>query len=377
MTDVLIHADTTRSPAMRHEIPLAVPDPFLYVEHDGRRLVVITSFERERLKAVAPDIEALPPEQFGVDELLRGGTPPVQAMLEVYTRALKEIGVSSADVPAQFPLELADHLRANGVEISVARDLFEDRRRSKNASEIAGLRRAQRACEEALDVARAMLRDSSGVGVLQHGGEPLTCELIKAEMQQVFVSCGAIADEFIVAHGAQGAVGHDMGSGPISAGESVVFDLWPRDAETAVYTDMTRTYVVGDVPDEIREYHRLCKEALERTTEAAKPGVNGRDLMQIACDIFAAAGYPTQLTKKPGEVLDSGFFHGLGHGVGLEVHERPRLSVVGDDLVPGDVITLEPGLYRAGYGGVRLEDILLVTDNGAETVTKYPYELEP
>jgi Xaa-Pro aminopeptidase len=377
MTDVLIHADTTRSPAMRHEIPLAVPDPFLYVEHDGRRLVVITSFERERLKAVAPDIEALPPEQFGVDELLRGGTPPVQAMLEVYTRALKEIGVSSAVVPAQFPLELADHLRANGVEISVARDLFEDRRRSKNASEIAGLRRAQRACEEALDVARAMLRDSSGVGVLQHGGEPLTCELIKAEMQQVFVSCGAIADEFIVAHGAQGAVGHDMGSGPISAGESVVFDLWPRDAETAVYTDMTRTYVVGDVPDEIREYHRLCKEALERTTEAAKPGVNGRDLMQIACDIFAAAGYPTQLTKKPGEVLDSGFFHGLGHGVGLEVHERPRLSVVGDDLVPGDVITLEPGLYRAGYGGVRLEDILLVTDNGAETVTKYPYELEP
>jgi Xaa-Pro aminopeptidase len=196
-------------------------------------------------------------------------------------------------------------------------------------------------------------------------------------MQQVFVSCGAIADEFIVAHGAQGAVGHDMGSGSISAGESVVFDLWPRDTETAVYTDMTRTYVVGDVPDEIREYHRLCKEALDRTTEAAKPGVNGRDLMQIACDIFAAAGYPTQLTKKPGEVLDSGFFHGLGHGVGLEVHERPRLSVVGDDLVPGDVITLEPGLYRAGYGGVRLEDILLVTDDGAEVVTQYPYDLEP
>jgi Xaa-Pro aminopeptidase len=377
MTDVLIHADTSRSPAMRHEVPLAIPDPFLYIEHDGRRIVVITSFERERLKAVAPDIEALPPEQFGIDELLRGGTPPVQAMLEVYTRALREIGVSTAIVPAQFPLELADHLRAGGVEVQVDRELFEDRRRSKNASEIAGLRRAQHACEAALDVARAMLRDSEGSGVLQHEGEPLTSERIKAEMQQVFVECGAIADEFIVAAGAQGAVGHDMGSGPISAGEPVVFDLWPRDAETAVYTDMTRTYVVGDVPDEIREYHRLSKEALDRTTEAAKPGVNGRDLMQIACDIFAAAGYPTQLTKKPGEVLDSGFFHGLGHGVGLEVHERPRLSVVGDDLVPGDVITLEPGLYRAGYGGVRLEDILLVTTDGVETVTDYPYGLEP
>jgi Xaa-Pro aminopeptidase len=377
MTDVLIHADTTRSPAMRHEVPLGIPDPFLYVERDGRRYVVITAFERERLRAVAPDIEALPPEQFGIDELLRGGMPPVQATLEVYARALKEIGVTGAVVPARFPLELADHLRANGFEIQVDRELFENRRRSKTETEIAGLRRAQRACEEALDVARAMLRDASGDGVLRHEAEPLTCERIKAEMQKVFVQCGAIADEFIVAHGAQGAVGHDMGSGPISAGEAVVFDLWPRDSETAVHTDMTRTYVVGDVPEEIREYHRLCKEALDRTTEAVVPGANGRDLMQIACDIFATAGYATQLTKKPGEVLDSGFFHGLGHGVGLEVHERPRLSVTGDDLVPGDVITLEPGLYRAGYGGVRLEDILLVTDDGAETVTQYPYGLEP
>jgi Xaa-Pro aminopeptidase len=377
VADVLIHADTSRSPAMRHEVPLNIPDPFLYVEHDGRRSVVITAFERERVAAVAPDIDLLPPEQFGIDELLRGGTAPVEAMLEVYARALREIGVTEAAVPPQFPVELADHLRANGVTLRVEREMFEDRRRRKSATEIAGLRRAQQACEEALDLARAMLRDAYGDGVLQHGGKPLTCERIKAEMQQVFVECGAIADEFIVAHGAQGAVGHDMGSGPISAGEPVVFDLWPRDTETAIYTDMTRTYVVGDVPDEIREYHRLCKEALDRTTEAAKPGVNGRDLMQIACDLFAAAGYPTQLTKKPGEVLDSGFFHGLGHGVGLEVHERPRLSVVGDDLVPGDVITLEPGLYRAGYGGVRLEDILLVTEDGAETITQYPYDLEP
>ena len=379
MTDVLIHADTSRSPAMRHEVPLGIPDPFLYVERDGRRFVVITAFERERLKTAAPDIEALPPEQFGIDELLRGGTPPVEATLEVYTRALRELGVTEAVVPARFPLELADHLRTNGVDVRVDRDLFEDRRRSKNETEIAGLRRAQRACEAALDVARRMLRDSEpgGDGVMQLDGSALTSERIKAEMQQVFIAHGAIADEFIVASGAQGAVGHDMGSGPISAGVPVVFDLWPRDTETAVYTDMTRTYVVGDVPDEIGEYHRLCKEALERTTAATKPGVNGRELMQIACDLFAEHGYPTQLTKEPGEVLDSGFFHGLGHGVGLEVHERPRLSVVGDDLVPGDVITLEPGLYRAGYGGVRLEDILLVEDGGAETITDYPYELEP
>ena len=140
---------------------------------------------------------------------------------------------------------------------------------------------------------------------------------------------------------------------------------------------MTRTYVVGDIPDELREYHRLCKEALERVVSAAKPGVNGRALFQITCDLFAAHGYPTQLTKQPGEVLDSGFFHSLGHGVGLEVHERPWLGRVGDDLFSGDVIALEPGLYRAGFGGVRLEDVAIVTDDGIDVVTSYPYELEP
>jgi len=378
MTDVLIHADTT-DPSMRHEVPLPVPDPFLYVEHGGRRYAVVTAFELQRIRAAAPDVEPMPPERFGLDDLLRGGTRPDEAILEVYTRALREIGVAEAAVPRDFPLELADRLRAQGVALTVDRKLFEGRRRSKTATELAGLRRAQRACEAALDVARGMLRGAaaSNGGALLLEGEPLTCERIKAEMERVFIAHGTVADEFIVAHGAQGAVGHDMGSGPISAGEAIVIDLWPRDRETAVHTDMTRTYVVGDIPDELVEYHRLCKEALDRTTAAAKPGVNGRELMQIACDLFAEHGYPTQLTKEPGQVLDSGFFHGLGHGVGLEVHEQPRLSVVGDDLVPGDVITLEPGLYRAGYGGVRLEDILVVTDDGVETVTRYPYDLAP
>ncbi|HLX20942.1 MAG TPA: hypothetical protein VKR23_12395, partial [Gaiellaceae bacterium] len=214
MTDVLIHADTDRDPTMRHEVPLTIPDPFLYIEHDGRRYAVITAFERERLGAAAPDIEALAPEQFGMDELLRGGTPPADAWLQVYTRALREIGVAEAAVPSRFPVEIVDHLRSQGVTLRVDRELFDGRRRSKNATEIAGLRRAQRACEAALDVARQMLRDSEARdGFLQLDGEPLTSERIKAEMQRVFLAHGTVADEFIVASGAQGAVGHDMGSG--------------------------------------------------------------------------------------------------------------------------------------------------------------------
>jgi Xaa-Pro aminopeptidase len=141
---------------------------------------------------------------------------------------------------------------------------------------------------------------------------------------------------------------------------------------------MTRTFVVGDPPAEIVEWHRLVKEAVDRTIEPIKPGVKGRELFEIACDIFEAAGQKTQRTKEPGKPLDEGFYHSLGHGVGLEVHEQPGLGLLGEkELVPGDVITIEPGLYRQGFGGVRLEDLVLVTEDGYENLTKFPYDLAP
>ena len=148
-------------------------------------------------------------------------------------------------------------------------------------------------------------------------------------------------------------------------------------AETGCYADMTRTYVVGEPPGEVKTWHRLVKEALDASTADVKPGVNGRRLYEKVCDIFEGAGYKTQLNKEPGAVLEDGFFHGLGHGVGLEVHESPSMGRIGDDLVAGDVVTVEPGLYRSGYGGVRLEDLVLVTDDGHEVITDYPYDLEP
>jgi Xaa-Pro aminopeptidase len=139
---------------------------------------------------------------------------------------------------------------------------------------------------------------------------------------------------------------------------------------------MTRTYVVGEPPAEIVEYHRLVKEALDRSLAATRAGVPGKDVFRLVCDVFEEAGYPTQLSKAPGEVLRDGFFHGLGHGVGLEVHEPPWLGRAPDELVAGDVVTLEPGLYRQGFGGVRLEDLVLVTEDGAENLTDYPYDLQ-
>jgi Xaa-Pro aminopeptidase len=365
--DVLIYADTYRTPELRHEVPLGVPDPFLYAEKDGVKHIVVGSLELPRLKELGL-YELHPWEAFGIDELRAQGLELPAIRAEIQSRGVKEIGVTSAVVPETFPLWLADRLRADGVELTVDADFFDDRRRVKNEAELAGMRRAQKAAEAAMDAARELLRK----------GLPLTVEEVKGAMNAVFAAHNATCDDFIVAPGAQGALGHDMGSGPITEGTSIVIDIWPRDNESFIYTDMTRTFVIGEIADDVREWHRLCKQALDRALAEIKEGVAGRVVYDGTCEIFEAAGEPTQRTKKAGEMLSEGFFHGLGHGVGLEVHEAPGLGLVSNKpLRAGDVVTVEPGCYRQGYGGVRLEDIVLVTKDGCENLTNYPYDLTP
>jgi Xaa-Pro aminopeptidase len=376
--DVLIYADTFRSPELRHEVPLGVPDPFLYVERDGVKHILIGSMEIPRLSALGL-FELHPHQEFGFDELVAEGLSTAQLKQELPLRAVAALGVQSAAVPETFPLWLADRLRAQGVELTVDGGLFDDRRRVKNGPELAGIRRAQRAAEAGMDAARELLRRATAKGdALEVDGAPLTVERVKIAMSEAFVRGGTTADEFIVAPGAQGAVGHDMGAGPIRAGVPIVIDIWPRDNESFCFCDMTRTYVVGDIPADVAEWHRLCKQALDRAIAEIVDGADGRAIFDGTCEIFEAAGEPTQRTKERGQTLADGFFHGLGHGVGLEVHEEPGLGIAAQNaLRAGDVVTVEPGLYRKGYGGVRLEDLILVTGGAAENLTQYPYDLTP
>jgi Xaa-Pro aminopeptidase len=378
VSDVLIYADSLRSPELRHEVPIAIPDAFLYAEKDGERHVVASSFELDRIAEAAPSLDLMPLEEFGIDELYAQGLTRDQIELEIVLRAARRFGIEDAIVPPGFPLELADHLRENGIKLSADRKAFVARRRVKNDAELAGIRRAQRAAEAAMSAARELLRSAERRnGDLVLDGEPLTCERIKLAVEQAFTANGAFADEFIVSHGPQTAVGHDMGSGPIAPDEPICLDLFPRDRESGCFADMTRTFVVGEPSDELAEYHRLCREALDRSVAAIKAGVAGSDVNRLCCEIFEEHGFPTLLSKKAGQVLKDGFYHSLGHGVGLEVHEQPTLGRGPGDLVAGDVVAVEPGLYRHGYGGCRLEDIVLVTENGAEVLTEYPYDLQP
>ena len=378
MPDVLIFANTETSPEMRHEVPVLVPDPFLYVEKDGKKLTASTAFEVERIKAAG--IDAHPWEEFGYDEMLAEGVPREEVTwLRINLNACRAFGITEAVVPRTFPVLVADHLRANGITVTPDHHFFADRRRVKNDAEIAGIRRAQKAAEAGMAAAKEILaRAETANGGLTVDGKPLTSELIKGAIRRAFTEHGVASDDFIVSHGAQTAIGHELGFGAIAPDEPIVIDLWPKDPESSCYADMTRTFVVGTAPDELAEYYRLVKEALDRSLEATKPGVPGLDVFKLVCELFEENGQPTVLSKKPGEVLEDGFFHGLGHGVGLEVHEAPNLGRGGTaELVSGDVVTLEPGLYRQGFGGCRLEDLVLVTEDGAENLTDFPYDLTP
>src|SRR6266542_1012384 len=308
-----MYGDTLRHPELRHEVPLTLGDPFLYIEKDGRKHILITEFEWPRVEEAGFDGDLHSPNALGLDELIESGLEYWQISLELATRAVREVGLTSAVVPQTFPLGLAEHLRANGVELTVERDLFVDRRRIKNETELAGIRRAQRAAEAGMDAARDLLRRAERAnGSLVLDGEPLTSERLKDAIAQAFMAHGCVADEFIVSHGPQSAVGHEMGSGAIVPGEPIVIDVWPRDAETACYADMTRTFCVGDVPDELREYHRLVKESLDNSLSAVKAGESGRRLFEISCEPFHRAGYKTLLNKADGEVVEEGYFHSLG-----------------------------------------------------------------
>jgi Xaa-Pro aminopeptidase len=231
--------------------------------------------------------------------------------------------------------------------------------------------------ETAAMLRQAQIRDRE----LWRSGERLTSEALRERIREVCSRAGAPApaDIIVRAMGPAAPIGHDPGSGPLPADTPIEIDLWPRDEQSSCWSDMTRTFVRGEISDALAELYELVLEAHERSCAAVRPGVPGVEVYGIACDVFEAAGHRTARTKAPGETLREGFYHALGHGVGLMVHEAPMLGRAGlDPLIAGDVIAVEPGTVVRSLGGARVEDLLVVTEDGAESLTgAFPYELTP
>lgn len=375
---ILLYGDTIRYPAMRHEVPLEIMDPFLFVARDGHALVLSNSLEAERISRVLPDAELLVLDELGFYELIGDGMPRNEAELETAIRAVRSWGIRSAVVPADLPVAVADRLRDAGVRIDVDARAVEERRRVKSSAELGGIRRAQRAAEVGMAAAETLIREADREdGRLIHDDETLTAETVRSAIRAACATAGAPAPPDIMVVSALSGGGHDPGSGPLPADLPIVVDLWPRDEESGCWADMTRTFVAGDVTDEVAALGDVVREALEAARSAARPGIGGRALYDVAAEIVEGAGYPTQRTRAPGQRLTHGFYFSLGHGVGLEVHEPPSLGLAGGEtLVAGDVVAIEPGIEGLErIGGVRLEDLLLITDDGCETLTRYAYDL--
>jgi len=382
MPALLMYGDTERSPALRHEIPVAIGDGLLFAEVDGRTAILTSWLERDRIAAVLPHAQMLEFNDLGMRALVEEGMTRLNAEREVVLRAVRELGIAEAMVPGDFPLAIADRLRADGITLTVDDVAVAVRRRVKQGAELKGIRAAQRAAHAATArVAELLARADIGPdGNLRgEGGSPLLAEWVREQARLTCAGHGATCPaDMIVASIHNGGGGHDPGSGPLPAGLPIQVDIFPCDEASACWADMTRTFVVGEPTAEhaalIAEQERLVRAALDQARAAVRPGVTGRELHEATCDLFEAAGWATQRTGGGEE----GFQFALGHGVGLDVHEPPGLGFSGrEPFVAGDVVAIEPGLWDSRIGGVRFEDLLLVTDDGCETLTDFPYELAP
>ncbi|MGH2786755.1 MAG: M24 family metallopeptidase [Actinomycetota bacterium] len=380
MTTFLLHDNAGRSPEMRHEIAEPIMDPITFIEHDGRRIVVGTWLEKQVFE-MREDVadEFWDAGDLGSEELIRDRNFPEHLInSEIVRRALERAGAKSVVIPPTFRVLVADYLRGEGIEVVVDTESWESRRRRKAPWEIEGIERAQRAAETAMLVAARLLREAEPAsgGRLRFEGEILTAEFIRELMADALVSQGAECEEIIVHSGDAFTGGHEIGIGPILPDRSCIIDCFPRDRRTGCHSDMTRTFVPGQASDEMVRLHKHCLEALEIARDAIKPGRD--DAHQRVVDYFHSQGLPTRDHYTGEGPLLEGFPHSLGHGVGLEVHEKPWLGRRPDAVVEGDVVAIEPGLYFKGVGGVRLEDTVVVTDGGIEYITDpFPYELEP
>ena len=351
------------------------PDPYLTLYNGEVHLFFFRSLEYGRAKKEARAATVERGSDFDYESLL-GDYEPREARARVMEAFLGEHGVESVATPPRFPLATADQLRERGIEVTADENsTVTEVRAVKADDEVDHIREAQRANEAAMARVEQLIdtADVDSEGRLVSDGEVLTSERVKQELELTLLRHGCGLDEAIVACGSDAADPHDRGSGPLRAGESIIVDIFPWNKRTKYFADMTRTFCYGEPADEtIREWYDLTQEAKEAAMAAVEPGVSGEAVHDIVCDIYEDAGEPT-LRSDP--TTETGFIHSTGHGLGLDIHEKPSVSPSGGELKPGHVVTIEPGLYDPEVGGVRIEDFVVVTEDGYENLADYEERL--
>ncbi len=358
-TAKVIYAASETNADLLYATRFFAPDPFLYIKIGRHSLIVLADLEIGRGKRLATvdAVLSLSRVEQAVKKAFRRRKIGIH---DVVLYLLREKKVKRIQVPADFPHLLAAQLESGGIKVAPCAGLFWPQRAVKTEHEIQMLHQAVRLAEAGLQRGLEVLRRSTIAKnrTLRWAGRILTSELLRAEIDTAILRLGGRSEGTIVAGGDQACDPHERGQGPLYAGQLIILDVFPRDATTGYFGDLTRTVVRGRANEPQRALWHMVKRGQEYALKNVRPGVDGNKLQKSVRDLFTANGYKTE---DAGGVM-RGFFHGLGHGLGLEIHEAPRISAA--KIKAGNVFTIEPGLYYPEIGGVRIEDDIVVTESG-------------
>src|ERR1043166_9633134 len=366
----LIVAASENDPDMLYATRFFAPDAFIFLEERGKRTLVLSDLEIDRAREQAEADEFS--YYSAIEREVQGKQKKAPAYEKVLSHFLRKRGVRSALVPASFPLGFAQELAASKIRLRTSNGLFWPEREAKSEEELKLMRRALAITESGLARAMEVLGASTpGAGrKLSWSGRTLTSEILRAEIDSAILRAGGLPANTIVAGGDQACDPHERGSGPLKANSLIILDIFPRDAVSGYFGDMTRTVVRGRASEAQRRLWETVRDGQTLALKKMKPGLDGLKLHTEVKQLFTDRGYPTEVRNG----RQVGFFHGTGHGLGLEIHEIPRFQKT--VFKPGQVLTVEPGLYYPGVGGVRIEDVVAVTQSGTRMLSRFEKRLE-
>ncbi|HEU4366344.1 MAG TPA: Xaa-Pro peptidase family protein [Candidatus Krumholzibacteria bacterium] len=369
---ILLYASSESDADVLYATRFHCPDPFIFIRTAaGKRIYVMSDLEIGRARSQSNAHRVLPLSRYAARALERTGRTP--GVSEVMAEVLRELRIRTVTVSGNAAAAIVEGLRTQGVRVHVARGPLFPERALKTPAEVAAIRRAMRATEAGLQAAIDLLRSATiRGGWVMSGGRRLTAEALRRVLNAEVFARGCIPAHTIVAAGPRGCDPHDVGGGPIRAGQPIIIDVFPRSEGTGYFADITRTVVKGSASDMVRDIYQTVLDGQRMALRMIRHGVRSRDIHAAILDLFEARGFPTGEAK--GRM--QGFFHGTGHGLGLEIHEPPRIAMNDTVLKAGMVVTVEPGLYYHPVGGVRIEDTVLVTRTGIRNLTRLPKFLE-
>ena len=369
--DILIIAASEINSNLYYATRFLAPDPFIFLRIKGERILIMSDLEVDRARATATVDTVLSYSEYEERLKRRGVTSP--SAVDVVDEFLKGRGVARLLVPENFGFEHARQLQERGYALSTKREPFFEERAVKTKEEVRAIEATQRAVELAVQRAIELLRSASVKdGLIVHEGRPVTSERIKTLINVALMEQGCVAQHTIIAGGIQACDPHNEGAGPLRANEPIVMDVFPRNTTTRYFADMSRTVVKGRATREMKRLYDTVLAAQEEAIASVRDAADGQTIHSEVLRRFEQAGYKTGLIN--GRM--QGFFHGTGHGVGIDIHEMPRISKSGSRLQTGHVVTVEPGLYYPDIGAARIEDMVLVTDDGCRNLTNFPKVLE-